>query len=79
MTGVQTCALPISLNLTFGADNQVFIESFALFGHLDYEVTEKITLGGGIRYYEADERDQLASTQDFQASIPFTLDRKSVA
>jgi len=62
-----------AMSLVFGSDNRVFIESFALFGHVDYEVTEKLTVGGGVRYYEADEEDILASTQDFQGSIPFTL------
>ena len=62
-----------AMNLVFGSDNRVFIESFALFGHVDWEITEQITLGGGVRYYEADEEDIQASTQDFQGSIPFTL------
>ena len=61
-----------AMNLVFGSDNQVFIESFALFGHVDWEITEKITLGGGVRYYEADEQDIQGSTQDFQGSNPPT-------
>jgi outer membrane receptor protein involved in Fe transport len=47
-------------------------DSFALFGHADFELTEKLTVSGGVRYYESDQRDTLLTLQplSFIATTP---------
>jgi outer membrane receptor protein involved in Fe transport len=59
--------------IVFGTDQLRDIESLAFFGHADYQLTESWTLGAGIRYYDADERDRFFTLQAFQGSIPFTI------
>lgn len=59
--------------IVFGVDELRDFESFALFGHADYELTEALTLGGGVRYYETDLSGISVALQNFQGSVPFTV------
>jgi outer membrane receptor protein involved in Fe transport len=59
--------------LVFGTFVHSEIESYAIFGHADYELTETLTLGAGLRYYESDQRNLNFSTQNFQGSTPPTI------
>jgi iron complex outermembrane receptor protein len=59
--------------IVFGTDQLADIESFAFFGHADYEVTDAWTIGAGLRYYESDERDRFFTLQAFQGSFVFTF------
>jgi outer membrane receptor protein involved in Fe transport len=61
---------PAAQSLVFGTDQRFDNESFAIFGHFDYELSDALTAGGGVRYYESDERDMNFTTQAFQGSIP---------
>jgi outer membrane receptor protein involved in Fe transport len=45
----------------------------AAFGHLDYELTDSLTLGAGIRYFDSDQTNTPVTLQAFQGSIPFTF------
>ena len=83
VTGIPLCtnhaqciADPTSaaaFSIVFGTDAIIDIDSYALFGHVDYELTEALTLGAGIRYFSADEKDISVTLQAFQGSIPFTF------
>ncbi|MCY4362635.1 MAG: TonB-dependent receptor [Gammaproteobacteria bacterium] len=60
-------------SLAFARSQDIDFEFFAVFGHVDFEVTEQITLGGGVRYFDS-EQDNLEQTlQAFQGSIAFTI------
>lgn len=61
---------PAAASLLYGTQQQFDIEAFAFFGHIDYELNDQITVGGGVRYYNADERDVNFTTVPFQGSIP---------
>lgn len=60
-------------SIVFGTDQWRDLESWAFFGHADFEMNDQWTLGAGIRYYDADERDRFFTLQAFQGSIPFTF------
>src|SRR3546814_4653176 len=49
VTGVQTCALPISFSRASDFSRQT-IENYAFFGNVDFDVTDTITVKGGLRY-----------------------------
>jgi outer membrane receptor protein involved in Fe transport len=53
------------LGMNFSSLNIETIESFALFGHVDYALTEKYTISGGLRYFESDQRSIEALLQGF--------------
>ena len=60
-------------SLAFARSQDIDFEFFAVFGHVDYEITDQITLGGGVRYFDS-EQDNLEQTlQAFQGSIAFTI------
>ncbi|MDE0285478.1 MAG: TonB-dependent receptor, partial [Gammaproteobacteria bacterium] len=82
MTGIPVChsrdecitdpALAAA-SLAFARSQDINFEFFAVFGHVDFEVTDQITLGGGVRYFDS-EQDNLEQTlQAFQGSIAFTI------
>lgn len=58
--------------LVFGSFITSDNESYALFTNVDIEVSDALTLGGGLRYYDAEQRDRNFSTQSFQGSNPPT-------
>ena len=60
-------------SLAFARSQDIDFEFFAVFGHVDFEITEQITVGGGVRYFDS-EQDNLEQTlQAFQGSIAFTI------
>lgn len=83
VTGVPLCtnhaqciadpASAAAQSIVFGTDTILDTDSYAIFGHVDYELTEALTLGAGVRYFSADERDISVTLQAFQGSIPFTF------
>ena len=48
-------------------------EAYAVFGHADFELSDAWELGAGLRYYDADLRNQNFTLRAFQGSNPFTL------
>lgn len=60
-------------SMIFGSQLKYDIEAFAFFGHIDYELTDQLTAGGGVRYYHSDEHDKNYTTVPFQGSTPFAL------
>ena len=59
--------------LVFGTNEVPSSEAYAVFGHADFEINEAWELGAGLRYYDADLRNQNFTLQAFQGSIPFTF------
>ena len=61
--------------LDFARTQSIDYEFYALFGHIDYEITERITLGGGIRYFDSEQHNVEFTTQGFgaQGITPPTL------
>jgi iron complex outermembrane receptor protein len=59
--------------LVFGTSEITSNEAYALFGNAEFKLNEAWTLGAGLRYYEADLRNENYTLQAFQGSIPFTL------
>jgi outer membrane receptor protein involved in Fe transport len=59
--------------LVFGTNEVPSSEAYAIFGHGDFELTDAWTFGAGVRYYDADLRNQNFTLQAFQGSIPFTF------
>ena len=82
MTGVPVCrsrdecitdpALA-GASLAFARSQDIDFEFFALFGHVDFEVTERLTLGGGVRYFDSEQDNLEQLLQAFQGSIAFTI------
>ena len=82
MTGVPVCrsrdecitdpALA-GASLAFARSQDIDFEFFALFGHVDFEVTEQLTLGGGVRYFDSEQDNLEQLLQAFQGSIAFTI------
>ncbi len=60
-------------SLAFARSQDINFEFFAVFGHVDFEVTEQITLGGGIRYFDSEQENLEQTLQAFQGSIAFTI------
>ena len=83
VTGIPTCfsrdecnanAATLPFNpLAFARSQDIDFEFFALFGHIDYEVNDKITLGGGLRYFDSEQKNLEQLLQAFQGSINFTI------
>jgi outer membrane receptor protein involved in Fe transport len=59
--------------LVFGTNEVPSSEAYAVFGHADFEISDAWQLGAGVRYYDADLRNQNYTLQAFQGSIPFTF------
>lgn len=79
VTGLPICSsrdeclaamIPITI---FGREHDIELDFFALFGHVDYEISETVTIGGGLRYYDSDQRTHEIETQAFQGSETFTV------
>jgi outer membrane receptor protein involved in Fe transport len=60
-------------SLIFAREHEIELDFFALFGHVDYQITDTITIGGGLRYYESDQRTVELETQAFQGSANFAF------
>lgn len=60
-------------SLAFARSQDIDFEFFALFGHVDYEVTEQITLNGGLRYFDSEQHNVELTLQAFQGSLAFTI------
>ena len=60
-------------SLAFARSQEIDFEFFAVFGHVDYEITEQITLGGGVRYFDSEQENLEQTLQAFQGSIAFTI------
>ena len=63
ITGVASCRTRAEClaaqdpSLVFARENEIDLDFFRIFGHADWEVTDQITIGGGVAYYESDQRD----------------------
>ena len=79
ITGVASCRTRAEClaaqdpSLVFARENEIDLDFFRIFGHADWEVTDQITIGGGVAYYESDQRTREFGTQNFQGSVPFTI------
>jgi outer membrane receptor protein involved in Fe transport len=62
-----------AFSLVYGTSTKQKIDSYALFAHADFELSETWTLGAGVRYFDLDQKTQNATLQAFQGSIPFTF------
>lgn len=60
-------------SLVYGTLAGLDIDSYAFFGHADYELNESWSLGAGVRYYRMDQETSNTTQQAFQGSIPFTI------
>lgn len=60
-------------SILFATEQQYSTNSYALFAHGDYKLTDKLTLGIGGRYFNLREHTIDYTEQAFQGSIPFTL------
>src|SRR3546814_9223905 len=74
VTGVQTCSLPISSSYVntkvigqdydqAGYNNRQRLKNYAVFGNVEYDISDQLTLKGGIRYTEA-KRSSVNKTFD---------------
>ena len=59
--------------LVFGTNEVPSSEAYAVFGHADFQINDAWALGAGVRYYDADLRNENFTLQAFQGSIPFTF------
>ena len=57
----------------FAREHEIELDFFAIFGHVDYAITDTITVGGGLRYYDSDQRTFEIEKQAFQGSAAFTV------
>ena len=83
VTGIPLCnrhrqciadpTAPSAFSIVYGTATEMDIESYALFGHADFELSDSLTLGAGIRYFDIDQKTVNATLQAFQGSIPFTF------
>jgi len=62
-----------AFSLVYGTSTKMKIDSYAFFGHADFELSESLTLGAGVRYFSLDQKTVNATLQAFQGSIPFTF------
>jgi len=62
----QDCLAAGDTSLIFSREHEIELDFFRIFGHADWEITEDITIGGGLAYYESDQRIREFRTQDFQ-------------
>lgn len=53
--------------LDFARTQSIDYEFYALFAHVDYEMTDKVTLGAGIRYFDSEQHNIEFTTQGFGA------------
>ena len=60
-------------SLAFARSQEIDFEFFAVFGHVDFEITDQITLGGGVRYFDSEQDNLEQLLQAFQGSIAFTI------
>ena len=60
-------------SLAFARSQNIDFEFFAVFGHVDFEITEQITVGGGVRYFDSEQDNLEELLQAFQGSIAFTI------
>jgi outer membrane receptor protein involved in Fe transport len=60
-------------SLAFARDQSIDFSFYALFGHLDWDITEKFSVGGGLRYFDSEQDNVERTLQAFQGSIDFTL------
>ena len=54
-------------SLQFTTTQDIDLDAYAVFGHADFALTEKLTLGAGARYYESDQHNVEFIVQGFQA------------
>ena len=67
------CLAAMDPSTVFAREHEIELDFFALFGHVDYEITDTITVGGGLRYYDSDQRTFEIEKQAFQGSAAFTV------
>ena len=67
------CLAAMDPSTVFARRHEIDLDFFAIFGHVDYEITDTITVGGGLRYYESDQRTFEIEKQGFQGSENFTI------
>ena len=60
-------------SLAFARSQNIGFQFFAIFGHIDYEITEQFTLGGGVRYFDSEQDNLELTLQAFQGSLAFTI------
>lgn len=59
--------------LAFARDQKIDYEFFALFTHVDYQLTDKWAMGAGVRYFESEQDNLERTLQAFQGSLAFTI------
>ena len=77
MTGVPVCqsrdecitdpALAAQ-SLAFARDHSIDFEYLALFGHADFDITEKFTVGAGLRYFDFEQENLERVLQAFRGT-----------
>ena len=67
------CLAAMDPSTVFSRQHEISLDFFAIFGHVDYEITDTITVGGGLRYYDSEQRTFEIEKQGFQGSANFTL------
>ena len=72
MNALATPALA-GASLAFARSQEINFEFFAVFGHVDFEITDQIALGGGVRYFDSEQDNLEQLLQAFQGSIAFTI------
>ncbi len=60
-------------SLAFARSQDIDFEFFALFGHVDVDITEQFSLGGGVRYFDSKQDNLEQTLQAFQGSVAFTI------
>ena len=60
-------------SLAFARSQDINFEFFAVFGHVDFEITEQLSVGGGVRYFDSEQDNLELTLQAFQGSIAFTI------
>ena len=70
-TSRADCLRNLDTSLLFSREHEIDLDFFRIFGHVDWEITDKLTIGGGLAYYESDQRIREFRTQDFQDPDPF--------
>ena len=79
VTGVPDCKTRAEClasqdpSLVFSREHEIDLDFFRIFGHADWEITDQITIGGGVAYYESEQRLREFRTRDFQDPPVFTL------
>ena len=60
--------------LDFARSQSIDYEFYALFGHVDYDITDQVAVGGGLRYFDSEQRNTEFTLQGFglQGVIPPT-------